>query len=320
MKKFASLVLALALYMGLAVPAFAAELKSDKCTYTLSNEPVGTIQYTDTDYVWDEKTQSYVETEIARTVYLVPDGTTITVMDDTRKLSGGCISTDSPIDYGAGSSYTLTSGDWNFSENGAKIYWIGSYSKDKESTSLPDDTGIWLAIDPNAATTEPTTPVEPEHPTEPEKPTEPTTPVEPENPAEPTTPVEPEKPAEPAAPDKPGAYTVKKGDTWSTICTNFYGDNAQRYNLMKANKNVKLAAGAVITLPEKLGNDTLLPAAVANEGETLYTVQYGDTLGAIAKAHYGNVMQYKAIYERNADRLLNANTIYEGQIIVLPAK
>ena len=108
MKKFASLFLALALCMGLAVPAFAAELKSDKCTYTLSNEPVGTIQYTDTDYVWDEKTQSYVETEIARTVYLVPDGTTITVMDDTRKLSGGCISTDSPIDYGAGSSYTLT--------------------------------------------------------------------------------------------------------------------------------------------------------------------------------------------------------------------
>lgn len=294
MKKFASLFLALALCMGLAVPAFAAEVKSDKCTYTLSNEPVGTTKHE--DY------------EGTHTVYLVPDGTTITVMDDTRKLSGVCISEDSPIDYDAGSSYTLTSGDWNFSENGAKIYWIGSYSKDKKSTSLPDDTGIWLAIDPNAATTKPTTPVEPEQPTEPEKPTEP------------TTPVEPEKPTEPVTPDKPGTYTVKKGDTWSTICTNFYGDNAQRYKLMKANKNVKLAAGAVITLPEKLGNDTLIPAAVANEGETLYTVQYGDTLGAIAKAHYGNVMQYKAIYERNADRLVNANTIYEGQVIVLPAK
>ena len=31
-------------------------------------------------------------------------------------------------------------------------------------------------------------------------------------------------------------------------------------------------------------------------------------------------MQYKAIYERNTDRLVNANTIYEGQVIVLPAK
>ncbi len=32
------------------------------------------------------------------------------------------------------------------------------------------------------------------------------------------------------------------------------------------------------------------------------------------------VNAYKAIFERNADRLKNANTIYEGQVIVLPAK
>ncbi len=31
-------------------------------------------------------------------------------------------------------------------------------------------------------------------------------------------------------------------------------------------------------------------------------------------------MKYKAIFERNADRLVNANTICEGQVIVLPAK
>ena len=31
-------------------------------------------------------------------------------------------------------------------------------------------------------------------------------------------------------------------------------------------------------------------------------------------------MKYKAIFERNADRLVNANAIYEGQVIVLPAK
>ena len=55
-------------------------------------------------------------------------------------------------------------------------------------------------------------------------------------------------------------------------------------------------------------------------GETLYTVKVGDTLGAIAKATYGDVMKYKTIFERNADRLVNANTIYEGQVIVLPAK
>lgn len=33
-----------------------------------------------------------------------------------------------------------------------------------------------------------------------------------------------------------------------------------------------------------------------------------------------DLMKYKAIFERNADRLVNANTIYEEQVIVLPAK
>ena len=33
-----------------------------------------------------------------------------------------------------------------------------------------------------------------------------------------------------------------------------------------------------------------------------------------------SLMKYKAIFERNADRLVNANTIYEGQVIVLSAK
>ena len=31
-------------------------------------------------------------------------------------------------------------------------------------------------------------------------------------------------------------------------------------------------------------------------------------------------MKYKAIFERNANRFVNTNIIYEGQVIVLPAK
>ena len=151
-------------------------------------------------------------------------------------------------------------------------------------------------------------------PTQPEQPTTPTQPEQPATPTDPTT------PTTPATPDAPGTYTVKKGDTWSSICTNFYGTNAQRYALQKANKNVKLKEGAVITLPEKLGKDTLIPAPAAGAGEKLYTVKAGDTLGKIAANQYGKVSEYKAIFERNADRLKNANTIYEGQVIVLPVK
>lgn len=38
------------------------------------------------------------------------------------------------------------------------------------------------------------------------------------------------------------------------------------------------------------------------------------------KQNNSSLMKYKAIFERNADCLVNANTIYEGQVIVLPAK
>ena len=151
-------------------------------------------------------------------------------------------------------------------------------------------------------------------------PDQPTTPTEPEQPTQPTTPEQPTEPTTPAIPDVPGSYTVKKGDTWSNICINFYGTNAQRYELIKANKNAALKEGAVITLPEKLGKDTLIPAPTAGEGEKLYTVKAGDTLGKIAAAEYGRASEYQAIFERNTDRLKNINTIYEGQVIVLPAK
>ena len=95
---------------------------------------------------------------------------------------------------------------------------------------------------------------------------------------------------------------------------NNYGTYGVWRELHKANK------GAALVLPETLGKVARINAPAAASGETLYTVKAGDTLGAIAKATYGDAMKYKTIFERNADRLVNAKTIYEGQVIVLPAK
>lgn len=130
-----------------------------------------------------------------------------------------------------------------------------------------------------------------------------------------------EQPSQPAVtvPEDAITYTVKKGETLSDITTNFYGNNAQRYKLLKANGGKWKGAGQVLVLPAKLGKTARIPAPVCAEGEKLYTVKAGDTLGKIAQAEYGDVMQYKAIFQRNADRLKNANTIYVGQVIVLPA-
>lgn len=105
--------------------------------------------------------------------------------------------------------------------------------------------------------------------------------------------------AESAKPDiaTPGTCTVKKGDTLREIALNFYGSNRYHKALYKANAAAfqktkgKLVPGMVLTLPQ--------------------------TLGTIAKAVYGNAMKYKDIFNRSPK---NANTIYEGQVIVLPAK
>ena len=51
---------------------------------------------------------------------------------------------------------------------------------------------------------------------------------------------------------------------------------------------------------------------------TMYTVQPGDSLSKIAKAHYGNAMKYTVIFEANTPMLKDPNKIYPGQKIRIP--
>ena len=147
--------------------------------------------------------------------------------------------------------------------------------------------------------------------------------TQPEQPVEPETPVEPEQPSV-TTPDGTVTYTVQKGDTLGFITTNYYGNNAQRNALYRANieafraTNGQLRPGMTLVIPETLGGVERLSYPVAGEGETLYTVKAGDTLSKIAQSVYGDMWRYQDIFERNSDRLKNANTIYEGQVIVLP--
>ncbi len=50
-----------------------------------------------------------------------------------------------------------------------------------------------------------------------------------------------------------------------------------------------------------------------------YTVVSGDTLGKIAKAHYGNAMKYPVIFEANTPMLSDPDKIYPGQVLRIPA-
>ncbi len=49
-----------------------------------------------------------------------------------------------------------------------------------------------------------------------------------------------------------------------------------------------------------------------------YTVQSGDSLSKIAKAHYGNAMKYPQIFEANKPMLSSPDKIYPGQVLRIP--
>jgi len=52
---------------------------------------------------------------------------------------------------------------------------------------------------------------------------------------------------------------------------------------------------------------------------TFYTVESGDSLSKIAKAHYGDPMKYMAIFQANQPLLSDPNKIYPGQVLRIPA-
>lgn len=50
----------------------------------------------------------------------------------------------------------------------------------------------------------------------------------------------------------------------------------------------------------------------------VYTVESGDTLSKISKAHYGDANQYNKIFEANRPNLKDPDAIYPGQVLVIP--
>ena len=286
MKKILSLSLALILCVALSVPAFAANYTS----YTWSNEYT-TLKFdaaavaTETIKAWDYDSEEYTNQNV--TMITVKPGSSVTVTGDSMFTLSELTEDGYGEDY-MGAEIKTGAVDDIFTNFPAGALFVVEYGKTYIKLGSVDE--------------------------------QPTAPAQPTAPTQPAAPAQPAAPTQPAAPAAAGTYTVKKGDTYGTIALNNYGTYGVWSELYKANKGAKLTEGATLVLPETLGKVARINAPAAASGETLYTVKAGDTLGAIAKATYGDVMKYKTIFERNADRLVNANTIYEGQVIVLPAK
>lgn len=81
-------------------------------------------------------------------------------------------------------------------------------------------------------------------------------------------------------------------------------------------ERILLAAGNVQGVSQV---EDRLSVAKDETAAVFYTVVRGDTLSAIAKAHYGNAGKYPLIFEANRPMLTHPDKIYPGQVLRIPA-
>ena len=118
--------------------------------------------------------------------------------------------------------------------------------------------------------------------------------------------------AAPAAvePPPPILYTVQAGDTLSLISKAQYGCIHLYPSIFEANQPMikdadEIFPGQVLTIPPS-------PEPLT------HGVKRGETLGKIARYHYGDSQQYPMIFEANQDILDSPNSIEVGQQLRIP--
>lgn len=79
----------------------------------------------------------------------------------------------------------------------------------------------------------------------------------------------------------------------------------------------ELTAPAPAAAPKAATASAAATAAPAAQDE-FYEIKSGDTLGKIAKQHYGSASKYMKIFEANRDIIDNPDRIYPGQKIRIP--
>lgn len=111
------------------------------------------------------------------------------------------------------------------------------------------------------------------------------------------------------------SYTIKEDaksygmDVMVTIKLKQYRDYATK------TCNIQFAS----TKPKVVVQPTRPPENPPKPANQTYTVVKGDCLWNIAKRFYGNGSKYTIIYNANRDKIKNANLIYAGQVLTIPA-
>jgi LysM repeat protein len=122
-------------------------------------------------------------------------------------------------------------------------------------------------------------------------------------------------------------YTVKAGDTMTSIAEAWFGDRT-RWSLIARENPLddpnRLRIGQKLRLPPK---DAVAapappkPASPQTNDSTLYTVRSGDTLAKIAREVYGDVARWEAIYQANRATIgSDPGQLKPGMQLKLPPK
>lgn len=86
-------------------------------------------------------------------------------------------------------------------------------------------------------------------------------------------------------------------------------DEATRQKLMMIVGNIKYVEAV---------DDSGISGGQQTQQPKVYEVQSGDTLSDIAKKHYGDANAYQKIFEANRPMLKDPDSIYPGQVLVIP--
>jgi nucleoid-associated protein YgaU len=127
------------------------------------------------------------------------------------------------------------------------------------------------------------------------------------------TPSQPVAPIAPAAPAKLNVVTIKPGDSLWKLAQQNLGKGLRWHDLLAANPGI-VDANHIVA-----GSQIYLPAAVSPlRTATKITVRKGDTLSKIAQTQLGHASYWSCIARANP-AVHDANIIYEGQLLFLPA-
>ena len=118
-------------------------------------------------------------------------------------------------------------------------------------------------------------------------------------------------------------YTVRSGDTMSSIAVQWFGDERKWDLIAQANPLVdplRLQIGHQLRLPPKDASRTEARVAAAGAAGG-YTVRPGDTLSSIARRHYGDEALWRVIYEANRRSIgRNPDTLKVGMTLTIPRR